>query len=240
MRFGAKRAGALPERFARYVADLAARSGNVRYPGLERRPLHDSSRIPLARDLSSAAQQMIAEFDAAAPRFHREAEPIARDGDWDVAMLLERGRLRRDNVDVFPETMAILKRHRTVVSLSGLAYFSRLGPRSRVAEHAGPVNTRLRCHLGIHVPANCGLKVGGVTAEWQAGRCIVFDDSFPHEAWNDSDQERVVLVVDFWHPDLTDEEVRLIAGVERYVARQARQLEQYWRENTVARRRLTN
>jgi aspartyl/asparaginyl beta-hydroxylase (cupin superfamily) len=42
---------------------------------------------------------------------------------------------------------------------------------------------------------------------WQEGKCLVFDDSFEHEVWNKSDSERVVLLIQFWHPDLTEAEV---------------------------------
>jgi aspartyl/asparaginyl beta-hydroxylase (cupin superfamily) len=61
------------------------------------------------------------------------------------------------------------------------------------------------------VPAGCRLKVGDSEIEQQEGRCIVFDDSFLHSAWNDSDEARFVLVFDFFHPDLTVEEIEYLS-----------------------------
>jgi aspartyl/asparaginyl beta-hydroxylase (cupin superfamily) len=69
------------------------------------------------------------------------------------------------------------------------------------------VNTRLTCHLGLVVTPGSSLRVGPEVVTWQEGKCLVFDDSFEHEAWNRSDSERVVLLIQFWHPDLTEPEV---------------------------------
>ena len=84
-----------------------------------------------------------------------------------------------------------------------------------MSKHNGSTNKKLRCHLPLRVPnrasrstAPCWLRVGDVTVPVQEGVAIVFDDSFEHEAANEHDTEpRVVLVVDFWHPDFSDEEV---------------------------------
>ena len=86
-------------------------------------------------------------------------------------------------------------------------------------------------NLGIDVPDGCGLRVGGIERRWEEGRCVVFDDSFTHEAWNRSDQPRVVLVVDLWHPDLTDDEVVLLNGLHRYATANGTGLMRYWNRN---------
>lgn len=225
----------LPERFAQYIAalrDAGERPSMSRYPGLPSQPWHDPATIPVARDLEHAAPQIVAEFRRLDPReFVPEHEPIARRGAWDVFMLYERGRRHDDRLRRVPTVADIVERHRTVRSLAGLVYFSRLAPHSRVAPHSGPTNMRVRVHLGIEVPPQCGISVAGTAATWQAGTCIAFDDSFPHEVWNESDRERIVLVVDSWHPDLSDEEVRLLDGFQRYVEYAARGLERYWAAN---------
>jgi len=57
--------------------------------------------------------------------------------------------------------------------------------------------------------------VGGRTLALQEGRCIAFQDSWEHEAWLDASAShaRAVLVVDIWHPLLTDEEVKLLTFI---------------------------
>jgi aspartyl/asparaginyl beta-hydroxylase (cupin superfamily) len=227
--------GPLPERFAQYIAtlrDAGVRPSMSRYPGLPSQPWYDAATIPVARDLERAAPQIVAEFRQLDPReFTPEHEPIARRGAWDVFMLYERGRRHDDRLRRVPTVAEIVDRHRTVRSLAGLVYFSRLAPHSRVAPHSGPTNMRVRVHLGIDVPPQCGISVAGVGATWQADTCIAFDDSFPHEVWNDSDRERIVLVVDCWHPDLSDEEVRLLDGFQRYIEYAAEGLRRYWTAN---------
>ena len=86
------------------------------------------------------------------------------------------------------------------------AYLSALSGRTHIKAHCGPTNVRLRCHFGIDVPDAARIRVGADTVPWEAGRCMFFDDSFEHEVWNFGEQERVILIIDVWHPDLTLEE----------------------------------
>jgi aspartyl/asparaginyl beta-hydroxylase (cupin superfamily) len=65
-------------------------------------------------------------------------------------------------------------------------------------------------HLPLVVPAGCAFRVGNETREWVPGKAWVFDDTIEHEAWNDSDQLRTVLIFDIWHPDLTEAERELV------------------------------
>jgi aspartate beta-hydroxylase len=223
----------LPERFARYVAQLrAAQPRMAWYPDLTARPWWEAAAIPLAQDLERNAAAIGAEFHALPPvLFHAEAEPIRRAGGWDVCMLYERGQKHEETCARCPVTTAVIERNRTVRDLAGLAYFSRLAPGSRVEPHRGPTNLRLRCHVGIDVPAGCGIRVGGEARRWSEGRCIVFDDSFEHEVWNESARERIVLIVDLWHPDLSDDEVALLEGLYAFAETAGGNLAAYRRAN---------
>jgi aspartate beta-hydroxylase len=84
--------------------------------------------------------------------------------------------------------------------------YSVLRPGTHILPHRGVTNTRLVTHLPLIVPPDCALRVGGETHVWEEGRCITFDDTFEHEAWNRSDQTRVVLILDSWNPDLSEAE----------------------------------
>lgn len=85
--------------------------------------------------------------------------------------------------------------------------FSVLKPRTHIPPHTGVINGRLTVHLPLIVPENCGaLRAGDEQRPWRIGECLVFDDSFVHEAWNDSDQTRVVLLLDAWNPNLSEPE----------------------------------
>ncbi len=91
--------------------------------------------------------------------------------------------------------------------------FSLLAPRTRIPPHTGVANTRLVCHLPLIVPPNCGFRVGASTREWKIGESFAFDDTIEHEAWNDSDELRVVFIFDLWQPSLSAEERSAIAAI---------------------------
>jgi Aspartyl/Asparaginyl beta-hydroxylase len=210
----------LPQRFSRYIAGLRENPPGrmLRYPDLSAQPWWNAQQFSLCRDLESMSGTISEEFyRLTSDHFQEERESIPRAGDWNVSFLFEAGGFKNQrNTDACPVTTSIIEAHRTMRGLGGLCYFSCLGPTTTVAPHRGATNMRLRCHLGIEVPADCGIKVGGVQRTWAAARSIVFDDSFEHEAWNSSSRRRVVLIIDFWHPDLSDDEVRLITGFHRH------------------------
>lgn len=91
------------------------------------------------------------------------------------------------------------------------ALFSLLEPKTRIPPHSGVTNTRLTVHIPLIVPPNCGFRVGSQVREWQPGTAIIFDDTIEHEAWNDSDEPRVVMIFDIWNPLLTKAEQDLMA-----------------------------
>jgi aspartyl/asparaginyl beta-hydroxylase (cupin superfamily) len=115
---------------------------------------------------------------------------------------------------------------RTVEALSGLpqpvaprrspnAMYSLLQPRTRIPPHTGVSNTRLVVHLPLVVPEGCGFRVGASTRPWRLGEAFVFDDTIEHEAWNEGDRWRAVLIFDVWSPFLTETEKEGIVEVMR-------------------------
>jgi len=90
------------------------------------------------------------------------------------------------------------------------AFFSILDAHTRIPPHTGVTNTRLTVHLPLIVPPNCGFRVGSETREWVPGEAWAFDDTIEHEAWNESDTPRGILIFDIWNPFLTAAERDLI------------------------------
>jgi Aspartyl/Asparaginyl beta-hydroxylase len=84
--------------------------------------------------------------------------------------------------------------------------FSVLAPRTRIPPHTGSTNVRSTVHLPLVVPPGCGFRVGAETREWRGGSAWAFDDTIEHEAWNESDRPRAILIVDVWNPLLTEAE----------------------------------
>ena len=85
-------------------------------------------------------------------------------------------------------------------------FFSRLKAGAHIPPHCGVANNRITIHLPLIVPGDCTIRVGSEIHAWQEGELFAFDDSFEHEAWNRSSEDRVVLIFESHHPDLRPEE----------------------------------
>ncbi|WP_068469260.1 aspartyl/asparaginyl beta-hydroxylase domain-containing protein [Candidatus Protochlamydia phocaeensis] len=139
------------------------------------------------------------------------------DGDWTVCPLYfgnypsegmevkaqltneQRKELMASLPERFPASTELLK-HFPRINFAG---FSRLHPKSTLAPHRHYNPTSLIFHLGLIIPPGetCGIKVGEQTHIWrEAGEAIIFNDNLIHSAWNNSDQERIILYIDFLRP----------------------------------------
>jgi aspartyl/asparaginyl beta-hydroxylase (cupin superfamily) len=111
-----------------------------------------------------------------------------------------------------PKTAAIIERL-PVAGVAGRApnvFFSILQAGKHIPPHTGVTNTRTIIHLPLIVPPGCAFRVGGETRVWREGEAFAFDDTIEHEAWNRSDQDRAVLILDCWNPHLSEHERAMI------------------------------
>jgi aspartate beta-hydroxylase len=140
---------------------------------------------------------------------------LNRSRRWGVYYLWQEGVAIPEHIARFPRTVAALEAwpRCEVPGCSPTAVFSILDAKTRIPAHTGVSNTRLIVHLPLIVPPGCGFRVGAERREWHPGKAFVFDDTFEHEAWNDSDVPRAVLILDIWSPHVTAAERELIAQV---------------------------
>jgi aspartyl/asparaginyl beta-hydroxylase (cupin superfamily) len=134
---------------------------------------------------------------------------------WSTYFLIKNGRRLDDHLARCPRTAALLA-SAPLCEIPGhapTAFFSVLAPRTRIPPHSGVTNTRFIVHLPLVVPPGCSYRVGAERREWREGQAWVFDDTFEHEAVNDSDQPRIVLIFDVWNSFLTAAERDLVAEV---------------------------
>jgi len=135
------------------------------------------------------------------------------DGCWSKLFLLNQGVIDSQHSKICCETSYLLEQCANLMGNCVFAYrfFSILHPNSTIEEHYGPTNCRLRCHIPLQVPyeeyADCKMNVDDTIVNWKEGELLLFDDSLNHsvsyEANENYNVDRVVLLVDFWHPDLT-------------------------------------
>eukprot|EP00931_Biecheleriopsis_adriatica_P060910 TRINITY_DN36595_c0_g1_i1.p1 TRINITY_DN36595_c0_g1~~TRINITY_DN36595_c0_g1_i1.p1 ORF type:complete len:384 (+),score=71.69 TRINITY_DN36595_c0_g1_i1:174-1154(+) len=133
-------------------------------------------------------------------------------GAWNVLYLFLNHKKFEENCMRFPATISAIQeafpRHYSH------AFFSALTPGSHIVKHHGPSNRMLRAWLPICGLDGFRLRVGETIVEPRAGEAFVWDHSYEHEAWHEGSETRFVLIVDVWHPDLTDAEVKFLRTLQ--------------------------
>ncbi|HEX8782648.1 MAG TPA: aspartyl/asparaginyl beta-hydroxylase domain-containing protein, partial [Steroidobacteraceae bacterium] len=141
---------------------------------------------------------------------------------WSVYPLWRDGEQIPDHLQKCPRTAALLAQLPLcdIPHYAPGAFFSVLAPRTRLPPHTGTTNTRSIVHLPLVIPSGCGFRVGADVRTWMKGNAWVFDDTIEHEAWNDSDEIRIILIFDIWNPLLSAAERDLVraltVGIGRY------------------------
>ncbi|XP_050025800.1 aspartyl/asparaginyl beta-hydroxylase-like isoform X1 [Dermacentor andersoni] len=177
--------------------------------GLKAQPWWDPKETPYASSLKELEKHWIDIKNEALSLmtdrgFKPEAENLRDSGDWKQFEIFARGKKIERNCRLAPKTCALIGQIPDAAGCKrGQAKFSVMHPGTHVWAHVGPTNCRLRSHLGLVVPPKVRIRVANETREWKEGNVLMFDDSFEHEVWHEGDSLRLVLIVDFWHPDLS-------------------------------------
>ena len=226
-----------PPRFAEALAIAAGdqpvylqQPTSFYYPALPQQAWYSPADFPWAAELEGAAPEMRAEIEAVlaedvglVPYVEEHGERASRghsllnDARWSAFHLWKNGERVEENAGRCPLTMRMLELPPMprIKQRSPMAMISILRPGTHIPPHHGMLNTRLICHIPLVVPDKCRLRVGPETRQVVEGQAMIFDDSFEHEAWNDSDQVRAVLLFEIWRPELSgDERAALTAMYE--------------------------
>lgn len=205
------------------------RPGAFYYPGLPQRRYYERSEFAWASCLEAKFDVMLAEFaaltkagdqfvpylvgDARQPQ--ADVHGLIDNPDWSTLYLYKNGGPVDEVVEQVPKTYAAIAGLDVphITSRAPSILYSRLSAGARIPPHNGMLNARLICHLPLIVPPDCGFRVGGEARAWRPGELLVFDDSIEHEAWNRSQDDRVILIFDIWRPELNAEERRAVTAV---------------------------
>ena len=164
----------------------------------------DPAQFPWIPGVEARADEIKEELDGLLSRvdqlpnfqdIQEEQRMLTQDDRWKVFVFYGYGLRADGNCRRCPRTAEIVE------SIPGMttAMFSVLLPHKHIPPHVGPWKGVLRYHLAVRTPTDeavAGIRVGSSTEHWRQGRSLVFDDTFDHQAWNDSDEIRVVLFVD--------------------------------------------
>jgi len=168
--------------------------------------------LALWEDGEKAPEPYVA-FPAGAPV--NQWQELNHSSKWGAYWLWRDGARQDECIARCPGTASLME-SLPLLHLSGkgpTVMFSILEPHTRIPPHTGSTNIRGTVHLPLIVPEGCAFRVGGEIRAWEEGRAWVFDDTIEHEAWNDSDQPRVIMIFDCWNPYLTEMEREVVLGV---------------------------
>ena len=198
------------------------------YPRLPAIPFYDRSHFPWLEELDRAtdlvASEMRVALDSAgeaelAPYIqYPRGAPVNQWGElnhsrrWSSYFLWKDGQRQDQACARCPQTAALLERLPVCrqPGYAPTAMFSALEARTHIPPHTGSTNVRLLAHLPLLLPGPARFRVGNETRKWRMGEAWVFDDTIEHEAWNDADALRVILIFDVWNPLLTEVERELV------------------------------
>jgi aspartyl/asparaginyl beta-hydroxylase (cupin superfamily) len=228
------------ERLGRFDEALEIFSGRSRpyvqeplllhYPRLPAIPFYDEDLFPWLAELEAATPVIQEELAGAmekgshafAPYIaYPKGAPVNQWGElnhsrrWSSFFLWRDGRRQDEACALCPRTAALLESLPMArqPNFAPTAMFSALEAGTHIPPHTGSANTRLLVHLPLILPGPARFRVGAETREWEIGRAWVFDDTIEHEAWNDAEELRVILIFDIWNPLLSEAERELITAM---------------------------
>jgi aspartyl/asparaginyl beta-hydroxylase (cupin superfamily)/Tfp pilus assembly protein PilF len=207
------------------------------FPGLPAISFFDRKDFPWIVEVEAATQDIRGELESLLATSLDDFSPYVKYGPetplnqwrdlnnsrrWSALFLYQDGKRIEQNIARCPLTVAALARAPLVdiPARAPTAFFSRLEPKTRIPAHTGSSNTRLTVHIPLVIQPDCGFRVGSEVRTWELGKALIFDDTIEHEAWNESDQPRVVMIFDIWNPLLSAAERDLMsvatAGIAEY------------------------
>lgn len=202
----------------------------LHYPFLPADEFFDAEHFPWLGELEAATPAIQAELESILADPQAELTPyislppgvpaskwseLDKSLDWGAFHLWKEGERFDDACARAPRTAALVE-SLPICLIRGRApnvFFSILKAGSHIPAHSGVTNVRTVVHLPLIVPERCEFRVGGETRAWVEGRAFAFDDTIEHEAWNRSDRDRAVLIIDVWNPYLSDHERAMICGL---------------------------
>ena len=197
------------------------------YPRLPAIPFHDRAHFEWLPRLEAATAMIQQELEIALQDGRAALQPyiqypsgvpvnqwvkLNHSPAWSSYFLWRDGEKQESNCARCPQTTALLESLPMAYQrgYAPTAMFSVLSPHTHIPPHTGSANTRLIVHLPLVLPAHCRFRVGNDTRAWEMGQAWVFDDTIEHEAWNDSDETRVILIFDVLNPLLSRAEQILV------------------------------
>ena len=200
------------------------------YPQLPAVPFFDRAHFPWFPELEAATDMIRGELEAALAAADADFAPyidypagapvnqwaeLNKSRRWRSLWLWKDGARQAAACRQCPRTAELLSRLPMCdqPGFAPTALFSALEAHTHIPPHTGSTNARLLVHLPLILPGPARFRVGNELRSWRMGEAWAFDDTIEHEAWNDADELRVILIFDVWNPLLSEAERELISAM---------------------------
>lgn len=217
---------------ARQTFNSTDKSSKFIYPGITHQPWYESHDYKDLKFVSDTLKKGFSDIEnewlaylssghSIVPRYKPSeifGETLKdKDENWKYYLIWRQGKFTEAALSLFPKTVNIVSKLKPFLyPFAGEVVFIVMEPGVVLPPHTDDINISLTCHLGIKTPEGCGIKVKGETRSWARGETLFFDNSFIHEAWNKGQENRVVLLLDLYHPELTKIEKNLLQLALKY------------------------
>ena len=191
------------KRLLRGLADYMGRQSLIGDP-----PVFEPSPFEFTAELEANWRAIRTELESLLevrehlPSFHEispDQKKISKEDHWKTFIFYGFGYRADKNCARCPQTARLLDNVPNIQT----AWFSILAPGYHIPAHRGVTKGVVRIHLGLMVPREreqCRMRVDDRLCYWEEGKCLVFDDTCEHEIWNDTDEQRAVLLLDVHRP----------------------------------------
>lgn len=183
------------------------------FPGISAKPWHDTQDFPWIPPMEAAYEtikdelmNLLDQKTTFNPYQHPYTKELGWQG-WNTYSFYRANKWDTEHCKTCPETIKAIQN-----TPHGLreCMFTQLTPGTHIKPHSGGCNAVLTVHLGLVIPPGCEIRVEDEIRGWEAGKCLIFDDSYMHEVWHRGTETRFVLLWDIWHPDLSTIEINVL------------------------------
>ena len=181
--------------------------------GLTEKPWHDAAqfswRLVFENNFDAIRKEILDSLSSRATTPY--SYPGVVKGEWNSLMLVAGRKVIGKNRALFPRLFECLEKvpH---FPIFGEVLISIVAAGSRILPHRDESNVYVTGHFGVQIPSDCGICVAGEKRSWEEGKFLFFSAEYEHSVWNDSNSDRIVLIIDFLHPEVTDLEAKFFGA----------------------------
>lgn len=158
--------------------------------------VYGKDKLHYLKELEDNWEVVLEEYEKVKHKFIPNPRTESYTGSWDIVPFIFGGETDEQVCKLCPKTWEMVSR---IPWYLGKVFFSILRPHSTIVPHcaSGPKRDKFdKCHMGLKIPSDCEITIDQEPYVWDEGKCLLFDNGSMHSVINDSDEDRVLLILD--------------------------------------------